>query len=485
MQTCKITPNSLRTIDEYKYNINPNFDLKAITPLVMINDNESLINEGNDVANIFPIEAFPVFFKKIITECNTASNYPCDYTGASLLAAISAAVGKTAILKVKNGWNEYAALYLAIVGNPGAIKSHPLDFAFKPFEEIDNEAIRKFKNEINQYNELINHSKKDKSHNGFPQKPILKKTILHNFTPEVLHQRLAENEIGCYVVNDELATFLDNMNNYSKGDQASIYLQFWSNKVTSIDRISKDVPLWLPQPFLGIIGTLQPHVIQKLFPKEKTNNGFLQRFLFAFPTNSEKLPLSDNEFPLDLESSYIQWIKQYRQSNPIEFDNITGKPNPKIYNWSNPAKDYFYQWQRENTIKVNQAGDTLESEILTKFDNHFIRLSLLMQIMIDYNTNQISIQAVQNAAKLCKYFEKCSLKVLDILENGNQVNSLSVKKTNFYNSLPVNVTTSEANDIGVNFGFNTKAVQRFLSDKNFFIKVAHGNYSKTIIQKYI
>ena len=91
MQTCKITPNSLRTIDEYKYNINPNFDLKAITPLVMINDNESLINEGNDVANIFPIEAFPVFFKKIITECNTASNYPCDYTGASLLAAISAA----------------------------------------------------------------------------------------------------------------------------------------------------------------------------------------------------------------------------------------------------------------------------------------------------------------------------------------------------------------------------------------------------------
>ena len=74
---------------------------------------------------------------------------------------------------------------------------------------------------------------------------------------------------------------------------------------------------------------------------------------------------------------------------------------------------------------------------------------------------------------------------MDILENGNQVNSLSVKKTNFYNSLPVNVTTSEANDIGVNFGFNTKAVQRFLSDKNFFIKVAHGNYSKTIIQKYI
>ena len=460
--------------------ITPQFDFAAITPDDISNDAERLIQQGNEAANIFPTEALPDLFRNVVTECNKALNFPCDYTGASILAAISAAVGKTAILKVKNEWYEFAALYVAIVGSPGASKSHPLDLAFKPFAEIDREAIEHFQNEFNQYNELISQSKKDKSCTGLPQKPILKKTILHNFTPEILHQRLTDNEIGCYVVSDELATFLDGMNNYSKGNQESIYLQFWSNKPTSIDRVSKDVPLSLPQPFLGIIGSLQPRVIQKLFPKEKTNNGFLQRFLFAFPSNSEKLPINDNELPPDLISNYIQWIKRYRNDNHIEFDNETGKPKPKIYYWNEQAKSFFYKWQRENTKKVNQSGDNLEAEILTKFDIHFVRLSLIMQIMIDYNTNQISLQAVLNAEKLCKYFENCSFKVLDILENGNPANVLSENKRIFYNSLPESFTTNEANVIGEKFGFNKKATQRFLNDANLFIKVAHGQYSKTI-----
>jgi len=93
-------------------------------------------------------------------------------------------------------------------------------------------------------------NKKDKEKLPKPVKPMLMKTILHNFTPEILHQRLTDNDRGCTIVSEELATFLEGMNNYSKGDQLSIYLSFWSNKPTSIDRVSKPVPLWLPQPFL-------------------------------------------------------------------------------------------------------------------------------------------------------------------------------------------------------------------------------------------
>jgi hypothetical protein len=86
----------------------------------------------------------------------------------------------------------------------------------------------------------------------------------------------------CTVVSEELATWLEGMNNYSKGDQTSGYLSIWSNKATSIDRVSKPIPLWLPQPFLNIIGSLQTRVLQRFFPAAKTDNGFLQRFLFAF-----------------------------------------------------------------------------------------------------------------------------------------------------------------------------------------------------------
>lgn len=38
-----------------------------------------------------------------------------------------------------------------------------------------------------------------------------------------------------------------------------------------------------------------------------------------------------------------------------------------------------------------------------------------MQIMEDYWSSEISLRAVEGAAKLCAYFENCAMKVLEIL----------------------------------------------------------------------
>src|SRR5690606_7621679 len=102
----------------------------------------------------------------------------------------------------------------------------------------------------------------------------------------------------------------------------------------------------------------------------------------------------------------------------------------------------------------------------------------ILQIMIDYNTNQISIGAVKGAAELCTYFQNTSMKVLEILENRIPTEGMSKNKLEFYNQLPDDFTTAEANKLGGNFGLNTKAVQRLLSNDTLFIKLAQGQYSK-------
>lgn len=425
----------------------------------------------------FPVNVFPSPFLEVITETEKTLNFPTDYTGTAILTAIAAAIGKSAKIRVKKGWYEFPAIYAALIGKPGANKSHPIETAFKPFEEIDRAQIKRFEQEYNQFEEYQALTKKDKENLPKPEKPRLIKTVLHNFTPEILHQRLTDNDRGCTIVSEELATFLDGMNNYSKGDQASVYLSFWNNKPTSIDRVSKPVPLWLPQPFLNIIGSIQPRILPKLFPVNKTDNGFLQRFLFAFPDSVQKQPINDFEIDEDVLAHYARWIDEYRVRNPIIIDSETELPKAKIYVWSKEAKDFFYEWSKENAIQVNENNDSLKGEIISKFDIHFARLSLILQVMKDYNSPEISLNAAKGAAKLCAYFLNNGLKVLGVLGK-NKTDELPQDKKQLFEALPDEFTTGEGLLIAESLGTIGRTYERFIKDERFFKRVKYGNYRK-------
>jgi len=268
------------------------------------------------------------------------------------------------------------------------------------------------------------------------------------------------------------------MNNYSKGDQLSIYLSFWSNKPTSIDRVSKPVPLWLPQPFLNIIGSIQPRVLPKLFPVNRTDNGFLQRFLFAFPCNADKQPINDFEINESVLSKYTKWINDYVIENPIIIEPETEIPKAKIYVWSKEAKEFFYEWQKANTMQVNNNNDSLKGEIISKFDIHFCRLCLILQIMENYNSDEISLKAVKGAAKLCAYFLDNAFKVLELLGNHNKTDELPEDKKRLFEALPDEFTTGEGLLIAESLGVPERTYDRFIRDEKLFKWLKRGNYKK-------
>lgn len=192
-------------------NIKPPFDFSSIGIEDLINDAEQTlqpINEAKDIEeNSFPIDVFPSPFRELIIDCNQALNFPNDYTGTAIIAAVSTAIGKSSKLKVKSNWYEFSAFYFSIIGNPGANKSHPLETAFRPFEEIDRIIIEQYKKEHEDFEEFQALSKKEKGIHPKPDKHVLKKTILHNFTGEILHQRLTDNERGCTIVAKNLQHF--------------------------------------------------------------------------------------------------------------------------------------------------------------------------------------------------------------------------------------------------------------------------------------
>ena len=127
-----------------------------------------------------------------------------------------------------------------------------------------------------------------------------------------------------------------------------------------------------------------------------------------------------------LELAYNKWIRLYIENNPGRLFP-DGQPMAKVYTFSPDARAFFYKWQAENAKKVNAAGDSLLSEELNKFDVHYLRFALILEIMEGNKSCTISLKAAENSAKICKYFEYTMYMVLEKLES-SESNTLDMKK---------------------------------------------------------
>lgn len=99
----------------YTYSINP----------------ASIIDEAIDLSTrlsgtAFPVSIFPNKIQRIIREVHECHNYPTDYIASAILTAIAVGIGNTHLAQIKQGWVESPILYMALIGRPGANKSHPL-----------------------------------------------------------------------------------------------------------------------------------------------------------------------------------------------------------------------------------------------------------------------------------------------------------------------------------------------------------------------
>ncbi|MBK7812498.1 MAG: DUF3987 domain-containing protein [Saprospiraceae bacterium] len=132
--------------DKYGIEVESNF-----TPTDILEHTNGIIQQGNEVTdkrtNCFPVEVFPLPVQQVITATNENLNFPIDFIGASLLYAVSVAVGNTHCVELKKGFQQSAVLYLAIVARAGTTKSHPLSFALQPIVEQDKKNLQPIRTE--------------------------------------------------------------------------------------------------------------------------------------------------------------------------------------------------------------------------------------------------------------------------------------------------------------------------------------------------
>ena len=246
-----------------------------------------------------PLDAFPAKIQDMILALARQENYSIEYMMASLLVAVSTAIGNAVNIRIRGGWISNPALYMILVGRPGMGKTPPLDFAFRPIQKHDAKIIKQFKLDMEHYNSLIenNKVKKDKS-SSLPDKPVLRRIIISDFTPEALMRALDDNQRGVVVYVDEIMGMFNAVNQYSKGQLIEQLLTAFSGKPLDVSRCSIPVPIHIEHPFINIVGTMQTTRMHELIEKGYKDNGLIDRIIFVYPSSQE---ISD--WGLDEDSS--------------------------------------------------------------------------------------------------------------------------------------------------------------------------------------
>ena len=337
---------------------------------------------------------------------------------------------------------------MALIGRPGANKSHPLSFAFQPFIEHDYRQNQEYQKLYAEYERTMSMSKKERIEAGldeFPQAPVRRRFLVSDITPEGLSLIHAQNPRGLCLWSDELSAWFKNFNRYNNGSEEQFWLSVFNAKPTISDRKSTQSSIFIRRPYISVIGTIQKKILGELVKGERSSNGFIDRILFVMPESVLKSRWNDRETPEELEIQWQQIIdKLIAQDCPHDENN---ELQPQCLPFDEDAKQRLYGWQHENARQCDmETNDALVGI--------YCKLEIL----------------------LTEYFRTTAVKVQTAVSQ----EQLSELHRNIYLNLPQRFTTAEGIGIAESYGMKEHAFKMFLKRHigTLFRKENHGEYSK-------
>lgn len=432
-----------------------------------------------------PLNAFPAKIQDMVLALARQENYSIEYMMASLLAAVSTAIGNAINIRIRGGWISNPALYMILVGRPGMGKTPPLDFAFRPIRKHDAKVIKQFKSDIEQYNNIVESNKgKKEDCASLPEKPILRRTIISDFTPEALMRALDNNQRGIVVYVDEIMGMFNAVNQYSKGQLIEQFLTAFSGKPLNISRCSMLIPIHIEHPFINMVGTMQTTRMHELIDKGYKDNGLIDRIIFVYPSSQEISDWQDEENTFTTFDKYSSmWENIINKVMSLPFIvNEDGEIVTDILDFSSEAKAYFTNWRNDAIHAVNQIQDDglVDSRIM-KAPMITARLALVMQILRwacgEVHKDFVDIDSTKSAIALSAYFESCYSDIQKYMLR----ESIEPQKKELLDCLPKQFTTSDAIQAGREVGLSERSVMYSLvslATNKIIKKVKRGEYEK-------
>lgn len=364
--------------------------------------------------NIFPIHSLPEPLLSFTKEISNVYSVPSEFPACAALGAVSSALQKK--IKLDDGkYINFPQLWIMLVAPPGIGKTEPLNIAFKPLAEIDKRNFKNYTENLSQWKIEVAEAKKTKTEE--PDKPTNQQILIDDFTPESLYQTLYDNKDSITLFRDELSGWFADFGRYNNNGEIQRYLSMFNNVQFTINRKSQE-PLLIHKPFLNVIGSIQPEVLNATLKNQKLiDNGFASRFLFAFPKNCKKPHYSDVRVNEIIINDFHSLINHTHSLPQVE---------EPVY-LSDDAKELFISFANRLTDVANTDNNNYIKGMYSKMEIQVLRIALVLHIVKCvysedlWRKNELLQDSMQQAIDICGYFITCSLSLYD----DNTINAVS------------------------------------------------------------
>ena len=420
------------------------------------------ISKNQKVTNTFPLEVFPDNIQELIKDAEITEGHNPEYLSAGILSNAATAMGSNFILN-NGSYKSQPILWLVIVGRSGNGKTHPLNFAKKPIEEKDKQNYLAFQAEMIKYS--VSENKRE-------SKPNYVKSILGDFTPEKLAESLQHNEKGVLIFKDELIGWINSFDQYRKGSDQQMYLEFFNGGSLSVDRVSKPA-IRVERTNINVLGGIQPSALKEMASKNRNNDGFITRFLFVYPTQIKPNLFSGKTIQAKYQNDFNDFILNMYNASSIELKASTSQIN------------LYKKWQHKKAKEYHD--DDSQSIIQSKLETYVWRLALIIEVMeqaVSNNfTNTISDKSINKAINLAEYFRMNALRVFEEISpsTSSPLDDLPKNKADLFKALPKKFKREDVLSIMETFNIKGGTINRFLGNKELFTRLdGNGNYKKKI-----
>ena len=343
----------------------------------------------------FPVDAMPRGCRQLINEAAAAIGCPPEFVALPMLAVLAAAIGNSRVLKLKEGWEEAAGIYAAVIADPGEKKTPAYKVAIEPATKRQAALRDAYQRALDEYNRELRAYEVDKADARKagepapppPQPPVMERTLVEDTTVEALAVVLDGTSRGVLAVRDELAGWVRSMDQYKQGGKGAdrqFWLSGWSSGYVAVDRKSRGKPLILTRPFVSVFGSIQPGVLGELGAGRE--DGLLDRFVFAYP---EPLPSrwSDAEISSLARDAYRRLYDALRDKHMPEDDH--GDPEPDQIHFSPDAKAVFIDAVNAHREEMEAAGFPIRLKgSWSKLEAYIARLSLILAMARAVDTGE-------------------------------------------------------------------------------------------------
>lgn len=361
-----------------------------------------------------PIHALRWEVQKIIKHYAEVYQCPQDFITSAVFGIVGTMCGRHVTI-FDGKYRNHPSLWICHVAPSGSNKSSPIKALMQPLYQEEGRRYKEFREKYKEF-----------KRNSEAEEPSLIQLMVSDVTPEGLYKIFDgkdESKDGLLLYRDEIKGFIDDMGRYHNSGEVSNYLSIWDGTAFSVTRKTQP-PIYIGNPFLCIMGGIQPDVFCEAFKRELAGIGFVQRWLFVYPDVIEKALYSETTLKVEYEMAWKEIFSKLLNISDVE---LTLSPG---------AKEVYIVYYNE-TIKRTDDSDSYMSSMLSKLRIYVLKWCAVTHILacmesagagqyfVLPSSKEISAEEMEYSVECMRYFEHCGTKALNLIRGDNLPKKLS------------------------------------------------------------